>query len=70
MRFTLEIRCDNAAFTADDNDPDSTYNCDAEIARILRGIASKLESDPGCTRQTLRDSNGNRVGECGMEAGR
>lgn len=59
MRFTLEIRCDNSAFDGDS---------DAELARILVAAAIKIRN--GQTRQTLRDSNGNRVGECGLEAGR
>ena len=49
-KFTLEIRCDNAAFVGDPQ---------AEIARILRDAANAVETQ---AHGTLRDVNGNRVG--------
>ena len=53
-KFTVNIRCDNAAF---DDAPES------EIARILRDIADKLESDGASGFfETIRDINGNDVG--------
>lgn len=59
MKFTLEITCDNAAFT----DPDNIDNDEAmstEVAYILRGISAKVDS--GYTKGVINDSNGNPVG--------
>jgi hypothetical protein len=49
--FTLSIETDNAAFADDPK---------AEIARILRETADKLET--GRYVDKLRDGNGNTVG--------
>jgi hypothetical protein len=49
--FKIKIECDNAAF---ENDPL------AEVARILREAADKLEQ--GQDGFKLRDINGNTVG--------
>ena len=55
--FTLQFTTDNAAFE----------DCpEAEIARILRALAGKVER--GETDGTVRDANGNRVGEWGWIA--
>ena len=48
----ITIQTGNAAFQDD---------CDAEVARILRDLADKLETRQLTT--TLRDINGNVVGE-------
>ena len=55
MKFVLSITCENDAFQ-----PDAA----AEVARILRSVADKLESgaDDFGRYRTLRDSNGNDVG--------
>lgn len=50
----LFIETDNAAF---DNQPAT------ELARILRALAKKIETDPA-RYHVLRDINGNKVGEC------
>lgn len=58
-KMKLEIRCGNAAFAGDD--------CGAELARILRKLADRIEgqsadslaNDPGVN---LFDINGNKVG--------
>lgn len=50
--LTVKIKTNNAAFSEDSA---------AECARILREIAGKLEN--GSSDQTVRDVNGNRVGE-------
>ena len=57
--FRLEVTCDNAAF--DDPGP--------ELARILREAADKLESDLHSCRwfQTIRDVNGNNVGQFALK---
>jgi hypothetical protein len=57
MKLTLEINMDNAAF-----DEDGYF---VEAARILREAADRLEigNDSGY----LRDINGNRVGQFGIE---
>jgi len=52
--FTLKIATDNAAF-ADGNGP-------AELARILRAVADRLESDLYNRTEAVRDGNGNKVG--------
>ena len=54
-KFTLEIKCENAAFEDDRA---------GEVARILRDAAGKI-AIPGAipgAEYTLRDINGNRVG--------
>lgn len=55
MMFKLHIDTDNAAF--------EDGNKGAEVARILRGLADKVESEglQWCY-QNLRDINGNIVG--------
>ena len=50
----LFIETDNAAF---DDQPAT------ELARILRDLAARIESDPE-SYIVLRDVNGNKVGEC------
>lgn len=59
MKFTLEITCDNAAFT----DPDNIDNDEAmstEVAYILRGVSAQV--DNGFIKGLINDSNGNPVG--------
>ena len=51
MRFTLKMDCGNAAF----NEPAH------EIARLLEVAAAKIRE--GYTESSLRDINGNTVGE-------
>jgi hypothetical protein len=55
--FELIIKIDNDAFK-----PDPV----PEVARILRGLADKLEQTPGAlvmgTRERVFDVNGNRIG--------
>ena len=55
MRLELKIGCDNAAFEE---------NPRAEVARILREVADKLDDNPSYADfyETLRDINGNDVG--------
>ena len=50
--FTLRIEPDNDAFSDDPS---------LELARILQDVARKVAD--GQTTGTIRDSNGNRVGE-------
>lgn len=52
--FRLTIKTDNAVFDDDSN---------AELARILREVARKLDDGVGCGN--LRDGNGNVVGDFG-----
>jgi len=57
--FSLTFRIDNAAFVEDPA---------AEVARILRDVAGKVERGEGFTAgdahmRPIRDSNGNRIGE-------
>ena len=59
-QFSLYINCDNAAF--EDN------GCGAEIARILRRLASKLDGISefdDLPSIALMDDNGNKVGRAG-----
>lgn len=58
MMFKLSIECDNAAF--DDNIP-------AEIARILRELADKMEFRDNVPPWPLHDINGNRVGNATLK---
>jgi hypothetical protein len=57
MNFQLTIECDNDAFQPD-------YN--AEIARLLRAAADKVERS-GANFGSLMDANGNRVGTFGTD---
>jgi len=55
MRFTVSIDCDNAAFVDDPN---------AEVARILRAIAQRIEVARIWTLEVsgrALDANGNAV---------
>lgn len=54
-KFTLQFRCDNAAF--DDG------NRRAEVVRILRETAERVEAGEGKFFETIRDINGNEVGQ-------
>lgn len=67
MKFLLEIRCDNAAFTDESGDDEPTI---AEVARILEVAAKRLQS-AGVISTTelmpLVDMNGNRVGHFEFE---
>ena len=54
--FTMQIDCDNAAFG--ENWP----NLIAEVARVLRDTAMRLEAVGSPVNYTVRDINGNRVG--------
>jgi len=56
-RIDLTITTENAAFG---DTEDEQY---AQIARILRGYAAKLEDGSWMPEQTLRDSNGNTIGQ-------
>lgn len=51
--FELMFTTDNAAFEGDGGN--------AEVARILRAIAERVEADAGSG--SVRDVNGNRIGE-------
>ena len=53
MRFKLSITTDNAAFEGDEN---------AEVARILRGLADRLGGASPDESYPLRDVNGNQIG--------
>ena len=56
MKFRLDMLCENAAFD------DLPFR---EIARILREAADDVEA--GAPIGSLRDLNGNKVGEWKME---
>lgn len=60
MTFTVKIKCDNAAFYNEDNEPSAGH----EVARILRHLADDLEeSDIRGERWRLMDANGNHAGD-------
>ncbi len=64
MAFTLRFKTSNAAFmdqSAADGEEDHAAARAVESALILRTIARRL--DDGATEGTVRDSNGNTVGE-------
>lgn len=54
MRFYLEIACDNAAFVE--------AGPEAEVARILRETAERIENRRPANNGRCVDINGNRVG--------
>jgi hypothetical protein len=54
MTFKLNIKCENDAFYGEQKH--------AELARILREIADRLEESGGLTGTVVRDINGNTVG--------
>lgn len=57
--FKLSIKTDNDAFSEDSRNGASQPGL--EIARILRGIASRLENGQRIP-ETILDANGNKVG--------
>ena len=60
--FTLRIETDNAAFgEQEDNSEGYSDDAVAEVARILRKCADKIEN--GVDAGNLMDVNGNKVGE-------
>lgn len=59
MKFIIEIAVDNAAFDG--------YARDAEVARILRDTATKV--DNGVDGGRVYDINGNTVGRFGYTEG-
>lgn len=64
----ITIKTDNAAFHDNGAAPyGASGGREQEIARILRGLADKLEAE-GCPREgcshELRDYNGNFAGKC------
>jgi hypothetical protein len=61
MTFTLEINCNNAAFDDEGH---------AEVARILRELAERLEADESIKQVPLQDINGNRVGLASFQGAR
>jgi hypothetical protein len=58
-KIKIEIKTDNEAFDKESRN--------AEVARILRGIANKLDAGIWLTLRDLRDINGNRVGSVNTE---
>ena len=55
--FALEFSLENAAFG------DSSEERAVEIARILRVIAARVETDATTQYNSIHDSNGNYIGE-------
>lgn len=52
MKYTIEIKMDNAAFDVPE----------FELARILKKLASELETEGVLNEKRLLDINGNMVG--------
>lgn len=67
MTVTITIRCDNAAFRDDDDIGDNEAARAAEVARILRTLASELAD--GVYEQSVFDLNGNKVGAVSVSNG-
>jgi hypothetical protein len=59
--LTIKIKMDNAAFN---------FNDGPEVARILEALARQIDETIGLDgyRRTLRDLNGNTVGEAKVTA--
>ena len=53
MKAVITVQMDNAAFE----------NWQIELARILKELAEKLDTYSGDYKMSLRDYNGNKVGE-------
>ena len=62
-QFTLEIECDNAAFS-DEDGVTCSVSAKQEVGRILAVLARKMERshEAGDDWAGILDSNGNRVG--------
>lgn len=68
MTFNLAIKCDNSAFV-DDSDGDDKPMPGPELARILRKLASQLDTDLDTEdgeSWSLLDVNGNKVGNADL----
>jgi hypothetical protein len=62
MKFELFFNCDNAAFSG--LDEHNAETAATEIVRILREVASRIESgDTANAYRDVRDFNGNIVGK-------
>lgn len=63
MIFTVKIECDNAAFCDESGiwTPEEARN--DEIRTCLRKLIKDLYEYPDATVFSIRDSNGNRVGQ-------
>jgi hypothetical protein len=60
--FKMHFKTDNAAFSDD---------CPAEVARILREIAAKIDGPHGrFYSANVRDVNGNAIGKVEFDGGR
>lgn len=59
--FTLTMETDNAAFCDDDEGGHNEAARGAEVARILRWIAERVERGNNLSG-AFRDANGNKVG--------
>jgi hypothetical protein len=59
MKFSLTVEMDNAAFG------DCDQEAAEELARILRKVANRIESNP-IEPGAIMDINGNKVGEAGV----
>jgi hypothetical protein len=55
--FNLTIQTDNAEFDESNDFMAASF----EVSRILKDVAASLSN--GTTRDTIRDINGNKVGE-------
>lgn len=58
LKATITINLEGAAFF----DADDRHDPGPEVARILRALAKRVDGD-GETAGTLRDANGNHVGD-------
>lgn len=59
MHAKITIKMDNAAFSMDDGSGPAQG---AELARMLRELADRIQDDPEPQGCNLFDVNGNRVG--------
>lgn len=63
MQYNVNIKIAGDAFyRLDDDGHGEPGAVSAEVARILRGIASKVEENGYLSEHVLFDHNGNRVG--------
>jgi hypothetical protein len=61
--FKLAINCEHISSRGLEAPLVSDWNVNGQVADYLRALADRLESDKELDEGTIRDVNGNRVGE-------
>jgi hypothetical protein len=61
--FKLAINCEHISSRKLEVPLVSDWNVNGQVADYLRALADRLESDKELDEGTIRDVNGNRIGE-------